>query len=76
MEAAIARAAGGGNLRVCVSCAGVGMAERTVGRDGSPAALDPFQTTIEINLIGTFNVIRLAAAAMREDRAGRRASAA
>ncbi len=64
VEAAIARAAGGGNLRVCVSCAGVGMAERTVGRDGSPAALDPFRTTIEINLIGTFNVIRHAASAM------------
>ena len=64
VEAAIARAAGGGNLRVCVSCAGVGMAERTVGRDGSPAALDPFRTTIEINLIGMFNVIRHAASAM------------
>ncbi len=64
VEAAIARAAEDGNLRVCVNCAGVGMAERTVGRDGSPAALDPFRTTIEINLIGTFNVIRHAAAAM------------
>jgi NAD(P)-dependent dehydrogenase (short-subunit alcohol dehydrogenase family) len=64
VEAAISRAAAGGNLRVCVSCAGVGMAERTVGRDGSPAALDPFRTTIEINLIGTFNVIRHAASAM------------
>ena len=64
VEAAIARAAEHGHLRVCVNCAGVGMAERTVGRDGSPAALDPFRTTIEINLIGTFNVIRHAAAAM------------
>jgi len=49
---------------VCVNCAGVGIAERTIGRDGSPAALDPFRTTIEINLIGTFDVIRHAAAAM------------
>ncbi len=64
VEAAIAQAAEGGDLRVCVNCAGVGMAERTVGRDGSPAALDPFRTTIEINLIGTFNVIRHAASAM------------
>jgi len=64
VEAAVTRAAAGGILRVCVSCAGVGMAERTVGRDGSPAALDPFRTTIEINLIGTFNVIRHAASAM------------
>jgi NAD(P)-dependent dehydrogenase (short-subunit alcohol dehydrogenase family) len=64
VEAAIARAADGGRLRVCVNCAGVGMAERTVGRDGLPAALDPFRTTIEINLIGTFNVIRHVASAM------------
>jgi NAD(P)-dependent dehydrogenase (short-subunit alcohol dehydrogenase family) len=64
VEAAFAQAADGGDLRVCVNCAGVGMAERTVGRDGSPAALDPFRTTIEINLIGTFNVIRHAASAM------------
>jgi NAD(P)-dependent dehydrogenase (short-subunit alcohol dehydrogenase family) len=64
VEAAIAAAAADGDLRICVNCAGVGMAERTVGRDGSPAALDPFRTTIEINLIGTFDVIRHAAAAM------------
>jgi NAD(P)-dependent dehydrogenase (short-subunit alcohol dehydrogenase family) len=64
VAAAVATAAAGGNLRVCVNCAGVGTAERTVGRDGSPAALDPFRTTIEINLIGTFDVIRHAAAAM------------
>ena len=64
VDAAVARAAEGGNLRVCVNCAGVGIAERTIGRDGSPAALDPFRTTIEINLIGTFDVIRHAAAAM------------
>jgi len=64
VDAAVARAAEGGNLRVCVNCAGVGIAERTIGRDGSPAALDPFRTTIEINLIGPFDVIRHAAAAM------------
>jgi NAD(P)-dependent dehydrogenase (short-subunit alcohol dehydrogenase family) len=64
VEAAIAQASDGGDLRVCVNCAGVGMAERTIGRDGSPAALDPFRTTIEINLVGTFNVIRHAASAM------------
>ena len=40
VDAAVARAAEGGNLRVCVNCAGVGIAERTIGRDGSPAALD------------------------------------
>ena len=64
VEAAVARAAASGTLRVCVNCAGVGIAERTLGRDGSPAALEPFARTIEVNLIGTFNVTRLAAAAI------------
>jgi NAD(P)-dependent dehydrogenase (short-subunit alcohol dehydrogenase family) len=50
-------------LRFAVSCAGVGWAERTVKRDG-PAALGPFETVVGVNLIGTFNVLRLAAAAM------------
>jgi 3-hydroxyacyl-CoA dehydrogenase / 3-hydroxy-2-methylbutyryl-CoA dehydrogenase len=52
-----------GELRLAVSCAGIGWAERTVGRDG-PAALQPFETVVRVNLIGTFNVLRLAAAAM------------
>jgi len=64
VEAAIAQAAAGGELRICVNCAGVGWAERTLARDGSPAALEPFQRVIEVNLIGTFNVIRHAAAAI------------
>jgi NAD(P)-dependent dehydrogenase (short-subunit alcohol dehydrogenase family) len=50
-------------LRLAVSCAGIGWAERTVGRDG-PASLDPFETVVRVNLIGTFNVLRMAAAAM------------
>jgi NAD(P)-dependent dehydrogenase (short-subunit alcohol dehydrogenase family) len=50
-------------LRVAVSCAGIGWAERTVGRDGA-AALAPFETVIRVNLIGTYNVLRLSAAAM------------
>jgi NAD(P)-dependent dehydrogenase (short-subunit alcohol dehydrogenase family) len=52
-----------GGLRLAVSCAGIGWAERTVGKDG-PAALQPFETVVRVNLIGTFNVLRLAAAAM------------
>jgi NAD(P)-dependent dehydrogenase (short-subunit alcohol dehydrogenase family) len=52
-----------GPLRLAVSCAGIGWAERTVGRDG-PAALQPFETVVRVNLIGTFNVLRLSAAAM------------
>jgi NAD(P)-dependent dehydrogenase (short-subunit alcohol dehydrogenase family) len=50
-------------LRLAVSCAGIGRAERTVKRDG-PAALQPFETVVRVNLIGTFNVLRLSAAAM------------
>jgi NAD(P)-dependent dehydrogenase (short-subunit alcohol dehydrogenase family) len=50
-------------LRLAVSCAGIGWAERTVKRDG-PAALQPFETVVRVNLIGTFNVLRLAAAAL------------
>jgi NAD(P)-dependent dehydrogenase (short-subunit alcohol dehydrogenase family) len=50
-------------LRLAVSCAGIGWAERTVGRDGA-AALQPFETVIRVNLIGTYNVLRLSAAAI------------
>ena len=52
-----------GGLRLAVSCAGIGWAERTVGREG-PATLQPFETVLRVNLIGTFNVLRLTAAAM------------
>jgi NAD(P)-dependent dehydrogenase (short-subunit alcohol dehydrogenase family) len=52
-----------GELRVAVSCAGIGWAERTVGREG-PANLQPFETVVRVNLIGTYNVLRLCAAAM------------
>jgi NAD(P)-dependent dehydrogenase (short-subunit alcohol dehydrogenase family) len=52
-----------GPVSAAVICAGVGFAQRTVGR-GGPADLDSFSTVIRINLIGTYNVLRLAAAAM------------
>jgi NAD(P)-dependent dehydrogenase (short-subunit alcohol dehydrogenase family) len=52
-----------GALRISVCCAGVGWAEKTAGRRG-PHSFEPFQTVITVNLIGTFNVLRLAAAAM------------
>jgi NAD(P)-dependent dehydrogenase (short-subunit alcohol dehydrogenase family) len=52
-------------LRLAVSCAGIGWAERTVGKHG-PAALEPFQTVVRVNLIGTYNVLRLSAAAMSQ----------
>ncbi|WP_030933867.1 3-hydroxyacyl-CoA dehydrogenase [Streptomyces sp. NRRL B-24720] len=50
-------------LRITVNCAGIGGAGRTVGKDG-PYDLDRFRKVVEVNLIGTFNVIRLAAHAM------------
>jgi NAD(P)-dependent dehydrogenase (short-subunit alcohol dehydrogenase family) len=50
-------------LRLAVSCAGIGWAERTVKKDG-PATLLPFETVVRVNLIGTFNVLRLSANAM------------
>jgi NAD(P)-dependent dehydrogenase (short-subunit alcohol dehydrogenase family) len=52
-----------GGLRLAASCAGIGWAERTVTRNG-PAQLQPFETVIRVNLIGTFNVLRHAATAM------------
>jgi 3-hydroxyacyl-CoA dehydrogenase / 3-hydroxy-2-methylbutyryl-CoA dehydrogenase len=60
VEAAV-RAVDG--LRISVCCAGVGWAEKTAGRRG-PHSFEPFQTVVSVNLIGTFNVLRLAAAAM------------
>ncbi len=63
-EAAIAAAqTAHGPARILVNCAGVGTAGRVVGRDG-PMPLEAFDRVIRINLIGTFNMIRLAAAGM------------
>ncbi len=69
-EAASAEAAVGaanaalGAARILVNCAGIGTAGRIVGREG-PMALAAFKRVIDVNLIGTFNMIRLAAAAMQ-----------
>ncbi len=64
VEAAVAVAGELGPLRIAVGCAGVGWASRTLDKAGKPHDLALFQTVIGINLIGTFNVLRLAAAAM------------
>lgn len=53
-----------GSVRGLINCAGVAPAEKVVGRDG-PHGLESFARTIEINLVGTFNMIRLAAAAIQ-----------
>jgi NAD(P)-dependent dehydrogenase (short-subunit alcohol dehydrogenase family) len=52
-----------GTLRIVVTCAGIGTPGRVVGKRG-PLPLEDFSTVVAINLIGTFNVLRLAAAAM------------
>ncbi len=52
-----------GGIDVCVNCAGIAIGEKTVGRDG-PHSLSSFRRTVEINLIGSFNTLRLAAAEM------------
>ena len=66
VAAAVAVATGLGTLRILVNCAGIAPANRVVGRDG-PIALELFERAIRINLIGTFNVLRLAAAAMQRN---------
>ncbi|MGH6727062.1 MAG: SDR family NAD(P)-dependent oxidoreductase [Pseudolabrys sp.] len=64
-EAAVKQAAANhGPARILVNCAGVGTATRIVGRDG-PMPLADFERVIRINLIGSFNMMRLAAAAMQ-----------
>jgi NAD(P)-dependent dehydrogenase (short-subunit alcohol dehydrogenase family) len=63
VESAVAAAP---SLRISVCCAGVGRAEKVVGSRG-PHRLETFERVIRINLIGTFNVLRLAAAAMADN---------
>ena len=64
VEEAIARARDAhGAARICVNCAGIAHGQRIVGRDG-PAPLDGFRRVVEVNLIGTFNVMRVCAADM------------
>jgi NAD(P)-dependent dehydrogenase (short-subunit alcohol dehydrogenase family) len=53
-----------GAIHVCVNCAGVGSAMKTVGRENQPHDFGVFEKVVQINLIGTFNVLRLAAAEM------------
>jgi len=64
VSAAVEHAAKLGTFRIAVNCAGIGAAARTLSRDGSPHDLGVFQKVIGINLVGTFNVLRLAAAAI------------
>lgn len=63
VDAAVAMAP----LRVAVSCAGLGWAKRILSREGEPHEQDFFAKVINVNLIGTFNVLRLSAAAMAKN---------
>ncbi len=62
-QAVVAKAVSMGKLMGLVNCAGIATAERTVGKNG-PHRLDGYTRTIMVNLVGTFNMIRLAADAM------------
>ncbi len=53
-----------GPARILMNIAGIGTAKRVIARDGSPAPLPDFERVVRINLVGTYNVIRLAAARM------------
>ena len=61
VEAAVAEA--GPDLRIAVTCAGIGWAEKTAGKHG-PHGVDPFHRVIGVNLLGSFHLLRAAAAAM------------
>ncbi len=67
--AAVARARELGPLRGLVNCAGILAGEKTLGRDG-PHSLAGFERVIAVNLVGSFNLLRLAAAAMAQQEAG------
>jgi len=67
VAAAVAEAEGlHGKARILVNCAGIGPPERTVGREGQPHSLANYRKVIEINLIGTFNVLSKVAAALSQ----------
>jgi NAD(P)-dependent dehydrogenase (short-subunit alcohol dehydrogenase family) len=67
VQAAVDAAAGAeGGLRISVCCAGIGWAQRTVSKQG-PHDLEVFSNVVQVNLIGTFNTLRLAATAMTDN---------
>lgn len=67
VQAAIDAANELGRFSVAVSCAGVGWAKRTVNKEGEPHDLDLFRKIIDVNLVGTFNVLRLSASSMMKN---------
>jgi len=70
LQTAIESAAALAPLRLAVSCAGIGVVARTLSREGAPHDLGIFEKVIGVNLIGTFNLIRLAGAQMAKNELG------
>jgi NAD(P)-dependent dehydrogenase (short-subunit alcohol dehydrogenase family) len=64
---AVETAAAFGRFAMLVHCGGGGIAGRTIARDGTPHDLDAFRRTVELNLVGSFNMLRLSAAAMAKN---------
>jgi NAD(P)-dependent dehydrogenase (short-subunit alcohol dehydrogenase family) len=67
VQRALDAAVNAGPLRAIVHCAGKGIRTRVVDKDGSPGDLDIYREVVELNLVGTFNVLRLAAARMAQN---------
>lgn len=66
VQTAVEEASGRGGLYGVVNCAGIAPPEKVVGRKG-PHALDSFERVVRVNLVGSFNVVRLAAAVMQDN---------
>jgi NAD(P)-dependent dehydrogenase (short-subunit alcohol dehydrogenase family) len=64
---AVETATGFGRFSILVHCGGGGIAGRTIARDGTPHDLDAFRRTVELNLVGSFNMLRLSASAMAKN---------
>jgi NAD(P)-dependent dehydrogenase (short-subunit alcohol dehydrogenase family) len=67
VAAAVDAARERGRFAICVHCGGGGIAARTLGRDGTPHDLDAFRRVVELNLVGTFNMVRTASAGMAKN---------
>lgn len=69
VEIAVERAIASGPFGIVVNCAGIGVPQRIIERSGSPMPLEDFARTLEVNLVGTFNVMRIAVSRMVEEQA-------
>ncbi len=67
MAAAVAKAETMGRVSILVHCAGIGGSKRVVDKDGAPMPLAHFANIVNVNLVGSFNAVRLAAAAMAKN---------